>query len=811
MNRKIQKKCFQDKKVFIGICISIFLLFFSSFSLDSLNAQTAYQRKKIYGFHNGVAFDITEHSEEQLKNHLSILQCGEMVIYGEIINGNNTVVGAIGTVDESFKELEQLDFLEGTYPSRSNEIAMESSMLDLLSISYEVGNEIELSIQTNDGMIQKQTYILCGILKSYTTNWLTQDHSVCGAIVSEFNGIPMERNLFFLGNYQNENQMNELNALINEKSESELVYNSYSFVTNAFNFYDFFENGSLLLVTSAVSFLILMYIEISTYQKQIYRNRVLLSLGISYKKLKKRIYVETGKQWFFSWVSVCGISTIICLILKFIQFDSMKFSLTYHPYILSLFLSFLVVFVSQVIQLSILKKINVVTNGKDISKYSIKHVKRDITIPFTKQTFIKIEKKRIRKQRMIHILLPLCSLIILFCGMYNISTTYQSYTWNQNNLGYAYKWETSSPKSGLTIEQIIQIKNTEGIQSVKYCSKTSYIGTNTNLIYLSYSNIQSDQYYDLYLKNKYLENITIEGLPIEIVMLPENSSIWEDITDLDDKTAFLNGDSVICYFMNLSEMNDGTVQSVDEDLKDNIHSTSISIQNGDELSIQADGIFTHVKCEKVIHHLNENNVDTNLISGTIFVSEKLYQKLLNEDTIAYNQTIAYGNKNLSYDVTDKLMSMINKNNTITFENRRVEQQEEYSTILVKISYIGGFLLLFSLIVLVQIYRNQLSFYVNEIERIQLLKQIGTNKNLIQKIYKQNDIRIMIAGFLIMNICMIPIIWFIQFHEFSNYVVDGISFTKICKYGLIHTNLWILVIPQIIFIVIYYFLMKKVQL
>ena len=214
MNRKIQKKCFQDKKVFIGICISIFLLFFSSFSLDSLNAQTAYQRKKIYGFHNGVAFDITEHSEEQLKNHLSILQCGEMVIYGEIINGNNTVVGAIGTVDESFKELEQLDFLEGTYPSRSNEIAMESSMLDLLSISYEVGNEIELSIQTNDGMIQKQTYILCGILKSYTTNWLTQDHSVCGAIVSEFNGIPMERNLFFLGNYQNENQMNELNALI---------------------------------------------------------------------------------------------------------------------------------------------------------------------------------------------------------------------------------------------------------------------------------------------------------------------------------------------------------------------------------------------------------------------------------------------------------------------------------------------------------------------------------------------------------------------------------------------------------------------
>ncbi len=810
MNHRILKKCFQNKKVFIGICISIFLLFFSSFSLDSLNAQTTYQRKKIYGFHNGVAFDITEHSEEQLKNHLSIQQYGEMIIYGEIINGNNTVVGTIGTVDESFQELEQLDFLEGTYPSSTNEIVMESSMLDLLSIPYEVGQKIELSIQTSDGIIQKQTYILSGILKSYTTNWLTQEHSICGAIVSEFNGIPMERHLFFLGDYQNENQMQELNALINEKNESELVYNSYSFVTNATNFYDFFENGSLLLVTSAVSFLILMYIEISTYQKQIYRNRVLLSLGMSYKKLKKRIYLETGKQWFFSWVSVCGISTIICLFLKYILLKQMQFLLTYRPYLLSLLLSFFVVFVTQALQLSILKKLNVVTNGKDISKYSIKHIKRNIDIPFTNQVLLDLEKKRTRKQRMITILLPICTLIILFCGMYNISTTYQSYTWNQKNLGYAYKWKTSSPKNGLTNEQIIQIKNTEGIQSVKYCSKASYIGTNTNFIYFNYKNQEDDPYYDFYLRNKYIDT-TEEGLPIDIVLLPEDSNIWNDITDLEDKTSFLNGESVICYFMDLSEMKDGTVQAVEADLKDEVNSTSISIRSGDEISIQADGISTQIKCEKVLNRLTTINVDTNISSGTVFVSEKLYKQLFGLDTIVYNQTIAYGNQNSSYDVTDKLMSMINKNNTITFENKRVEQQEEYSTILLKISYIGGFLLLFSLVVLVQIYRNQLGFYENEIERIQLLKQLGAIENIIQKIYKQNNIRVLIICFLIMNICMIPTIWFLQFHEFSNYVVDGISLTKICKYGLIYTNLWILIIPQVLFIVIYYFLVKKIQL
>ncbi len=782
--------------------------FFSSFSLDSLNAQTAYNRKKIYGFHNGVAFNITENAEEQLKNHLSIKEHGEMLTYGEIINGNDEVIGTIGTVDEDFKQLEQLEFLEGTYPSSSNEIAIESSMLDLLSIPYELGSEITLKIQNVDETTIEQTYILSGILKSYTTNWLSDDHSICGAIVSEFDGIPIERNLFFLGNYEDESQMQELNALIHDNTGSEILYNSYSFVSNVFNFYDFFENGSLLIGTSAVSFLILMYIEISSYQKQIYRDRVLLSLGMSNKKLKKRILIETFKQWFISWLIVCGSSTIICLILQYFLLQSMKFSLTYRPYILSLLLSFFVVLITQIIQLSILKRLNIVTNGKDISKYSIKHVKRDITIPFTNQTFIKIEKKRTRKQRIMNTLLPICALIILFCGMYNISTTYQSYTWNQKNLGYAYKWEASSTKTGLTNEQIIQIQNTEGIQSVKYCSKASYIGTNTNLIYLNYSNLLKDQYYDLYLKNKYLENTSSDGLPVEIIMLPENSSIWEDITDLDDTTAFLNGDSVICYFMNLSEMSDGTVQSVDEDLKDEVDSTSISIQNGDDLSIQADGLSYQVECEKVIHHLNTINVDTNITSGTIFVSEKLYQKLFNLENIVYNQTIADGNQNASYDVTDKLMSMINKNTTITFENNRIEQQEEYSSTIMRITYIGVFVLLFSLVVLVQVYRNQIGFYESEKERIQLLKQLGAKSNTLQKIYPQKNMKPLMICFLIMNICMIPIIWFIQFSEVSSYVVDGISFMKICKYGLIYTNIWILIIPQIIFILIYYFLVRN---
>ncbi len=810
-NNKIIRKSFWDKKAFVGICISIFLLFFSSFSLDSLNAQSAYHRKKTYGFHNGIAFDITEHAEEQLENHLSINEYGEMVVYGEIINENNVSVGTIGTVDEAFKQMEQLEFLDGTYPSNNNEIAIESSMLDLLSIPYDVGSGIEITIQNEEGVLLKQRYTISGILKSYTTNWLNCDHSICGAIVSKFDSTPIERTLFFVGDYANETQMQELKPLINDNNESELVYNTYSYVSNTFDFYDFFENGSLLIGVSVVCFLMLIYIEISSYQKQIYRNRVFLSLGMSQKNLKKQLYTEMIKQWFMSWLFVCGISTIIGLFLECFFDESMQFTLTYRPYLCSLFLSLFVVVVAQTIQYSILKNISIITNGKDISKYSIKHIKRNIELPFTNKSFIEIEKKRTQKQRILNALLSICTLIILFCGMYNISTTYQEYKWNQKNLGYAYKWETSSSKNGLTKEQIVQIKNTEGIQSVKYCSKVSYIGTDTNLIYLNYENQKNDEYSDLYLKNKYLDNNVNDGLPIELVVLPENSNIWNDITDLDDKTTFLNGESVICYFMDLSEMSDGTVQTVDEDLKEDVNRSSISMKSGDDLSIQANNSIVHVKCEKIIHHLNTINVDTNITSGTLFISEKLYEKLLGLDTIVYNQVIAYGNKNISYDVTDKLMSMVNQNTTITFENRRIELEEEGSSSFFKITYISVFLLLVSLFVLVQLYRNQIHFYENEKERIYLLKQLGATSGTLKKIYQQNNIFKMIICFVILNICIVPIIWIIQFQQVSNYASEGLSFMRILKYGLIYTNIWILVIPQVLFILVYAFLMRKIHL
>ena len=127
----ILRKCFREKSITATMCLSVVLLFFTSFLLDSFQAQKQYQRQMIYGFHNGAAFDISEHEESKIQNHLSIKESGEMIVYGTIVGDDSSEIGNIGTVDQNFWDLEQFQLIEGTYPEKENEVVVEYAMLDL--------------------------------------------------------------------------------------------------------------------------------------------------------------------------------------------------------------------------------------------------------------------------------------------------------------------------------------------------------------------------------------------------------------------------------------------------------------------------------------------------------------------------------------------------------------------------------------------------------------------------------------------------------------------------------------------------------
>ena len=807
----ILRKCFREKSVVVAMCLSVVLLFFTSFLLDSFQAQKQYQRQMIYGFHNGAAFDISEREESKIQNHLSIKKSGEMIVYGTIIGDDSSEIGNIGTVDQNFWNLEQFQLIDGTYPAKENEVVMEYAMLDLLHLPYEIGENIDLKIQVTDGTLIEKSYVLSGIIQTYSTNWLCNDHPLLSVITKQCDSEPMQRHLFFSSAYKNENEMKELDALIHETNKSEIIFNEYSFPENIFSFEQIVENGGALLSVSAISALLLICISLSTIAKQLYRNRVLLSLGLNKNKLNRLMVMQSFQQWLICWGWTCFVSAVICMMLVVLGKNIFQFTMTYRPFVVSFIVTFLIMLVMNASLIVLLKKMNGITGGKDLTRYAEQKVKRKQHFVFDKKSFIDIEKRRMRKKVMLNRILCTGMIGMLFICMYNISTSWQLYQWNMEHLGYSYQWSTDSPTDGLTFQQLNKIQNTEGIETIKYLSSASYYGMNDQLLYVQYENALNDPYVKLYASYKYVDCNETTGLPVTIVMLPENSSIWNDIVDVTDKEEFYRGESAICFFMSLAEISDGSVQVVDSDMKEKITGTEIALHDGEMLSLKAGDHNIQVKCERVIDHLNTINVDTNITPGTIFVSEKLYCQLFDMDSLKYNEVIAYGNHHASYDVTDKLMSMINRNQSITFNNHRIEVEQMKKQIYMKIFYIGIVTVMFCLIFLVQMYQNQLHFLRSEMDRIHLLHELGMNQRRMNKMFLINSPLFALIVFLLVNGISIPILWLLLTRRTSMYVESGLSISRVIKYGLIHTNLWILWIPQVLFLLMYFYLCHKAKI
>lgn len=224
----IVQNCFRERNMRIGVMLSTLLIFLSCFLCDSFHVTQEYTRKRIYGIHNGAAFNISQHGEELLKNHLSVQVTGEMLVYGSILDENEEEIGYFGTMDDSFRQLEQLSFVEGGYPQKEDEIAVEYAVLQMLDVPYEVGRPLILKLKDADGTIEEKTYVLSGILDSYTADWQSDGYQLVSGVVCHVGDVS-QRNLFFLADYENANQIQELSGMIHDRKDSWLVYNSYSY------------------------------------------------------------------------------------------------------------------------------------------------------------------------------------------------------------------------------------------------------------------------------------------------------------------------------------------------------------------------------------------------------------------------------------------------------------------------------------------------------------------------------------------------------------------------------------------------------
>lgn len=111
----------------------------------------------------------------------------------------------LGTMNQQTAEMANIQVYEGYMPKSDDEIVLEINALHNLGYDYELGQEISFYISEDSEKIgtpfdntvhtlHKKTYILCGMIKSYTTQW-AEGNVLPSAIVteSEYNKLSMSK------------------------------------------------------------------------------------------------------------------------------------------------------------------------------------------------------------------------------------------------------------------------------------------------------------------------------------------------------------------------------------------------------------------------------------------------------------------------------------------------------------------------------------------------------------------------------------------------------------------------------------------
>lgn len=174
-NLKHRKK--QYAIMIIGIILamvfssSMILYFFSSYEAMDKEYKDNYGRQDVICNVDGSGEEVFKDVKEKgLAKDYGIAH-----LLGWVYNENEAAGFPVAWLDDKAKEYSNLFFVEGSYPTKDNEIAIEKTMLARLGIDAEVGDEITLNfkIQDMDDFLNEpvqKTYTLVGIAADKHSN-----------------------------------------------------------------------------------------------------------------------------------------------------------------------------------------------------------------------------------------------------------------------------------------------------------------------------------------------------------------------------------------------------------------------------------------------------------------------------------------------------------------------------------------------------------------------------------------------------------------------------------------------------------------
>ena len=163
----------QYLNLMLGIFLSIFMVSTLVLSIWGIYQAQLQKRHDKVGYLDMVMLESPQVTDADLRSFAEIDRIGHAYISG-IVTDNNVYVGYYDGVG---MELMNLVPAQGRLPEAMGEIAVEASAMDVLDVSWELGQTVELDITPVDGTSETRSFTLVGILPERSVYLGITDHS----------------------------------------------------------------------------------------------------------------------------------------------------------------------------------------------------------------------------------------------------------------------------------------------------------------------------------------------------------------------------------------------------------------------------------------------------------------------------------------------------------------------------------------------------------------------------------------------------------------------------------------------------------
>lgn len=295
----------QSKRILIGLIIlSVFGIMVIVFqeSFVTTRQEEYYNR---YGAWSGAVYNASEEVLKTLGESPDVKEHGNIRVFTNVTASVDGQAFELGTIEEEVYKLGRLSLKEGVLPKGNREIAMDEHLLKKLGEDIQVGAEIEISLEWDEGGIasqETQRFTLSGILKSWGKEWQTERYKLPDIFIYDDTDLgrqpEVQTDCFFLGDSDKGYSVEGISELLNANQDSTYVYNSLSYSIPQSAADKFFEQGSVIGIVCAVSFIIVMYLLMGTVKSK--RYKIVLMKGLGADNID--LFCMTFWEAFYLWI-----------------------------------------------------------------------------------------------------------------------------------------------------------------------------------------------------------------------------------------------------------------------------------------------------------------------------------------------------------------------------------------------------------------------------------------------------------------------------------------------------------------------------